>query len=167
MPTAQLRLPPEPESVGVARRMLRDHLTSWGIDGLEFPASQALTELATNAVIHARTDFVVTAQWSDDVLRVGVHDDSPRLPVQRSYAVDATTGRGLALVALLCRSWGVERDGTGKQVWFEVTTAAGAGADDVDLDHLDAEALLDAFADDEDDIATSDSSGRALLAWAA
>jgi anti-sigma regulatory factor (Ser/Thr protein kinase) len=166
MPTAQLQLPPEPESVGIARRMLRDQLIDWRIDGLEFAASQALTELATNAVIHARTDFTVTVEWSEDVLRVCVHDRSPKLPVQRTYALDATTGRGLALVARLCRSWGVERDGTGKQVWFEVSAGAGVGDDDVEPD-LDAEALLDAFADDEGDIAVSGSDGRALLAWAA
>jgi hypothetical protein len=143
---------------------LRDRLTAWGIDGLEFAASQALSEVATNAVIHARTEFAVTIEWSDDVLRITVEDASRKLPIERHYAPDSTTGRGLALVALLSRAWGVERVGTGKQVWFEVVTGVGVGADDLEVgDDLDADALLAAF-DDADDMAASGPAERAPLA---
>jgi anti-sigma regulatory factor (Ser/Thr protein kinase) len=123
MPTAQLRLPPEPRSVQTARRMARDTLASWGLDTMEFAASQGLTELATNAVLHARTDFEVTLDWSDGVLRVCVRDYSRKPPRQRNYAAEATTGRGLSVVDRLCQSWGVEPTPDGKQVWFEVTEA--------------------------------------------
>jgi hypothetical protein len=50
--------------------------------------------------------------------------------VQRSYAVDAATGRGLRLVNRLCRSWGVEKAEPGKRVWFELREGESAGAAD-------------------------------------
>lgn len=141
MPSERLRLPPEPSSVGTARHLLRQMLERWELEGLEFAATQALTEIATNAVIHARTDFEVVIDWDGEVLRVCVHDRSPRLPMPRRYGLDATTGRGLAMVDRLCRSWGVEATEDGKQVWFEVASA----------DHGGAEADLTAlFADDID-----------------
>ncbi|HEU5035255.1 MAG TPA: ATP-binding protein [Mycobacteriales bacterium] len=141
MPAEHLRLPPEPSSVGAARSLLRRALSQWDLDGLEFAASQALTELATNAVIHARTPFEIAILWNGERLRVCVEDHSPRLPARRSYAVDATTGRGLGMVERLCRSWGVETFEDGKRVWFEVAPG--------DLSEDDAE-ILPMFSDDLD-----------------
>lgn len=142
MPSAQHRFSPEPSSVGRARRFVRTMLVHWQADDVEFAASQALTELATNAVIHARTEFVVAIVWDRDVLRVDVHDGSVKPPVQRRYAPDAATGRGLALVERLCRSWGVDQQAEGKTVWCEITAEMGDGVGAPDLD-----AFLDA--DDE------------------
>jgi anti-sigma regulatory factor (Ser/Thr protein kinase) len=127
MPFGEFRLPPEPRSVGIARRRLREQLAEWGLDDLEYEACQALTEIATNVVLHARTDFVVRVEWSAYVLRVCVRDYSTKLPIQRDYAAEATTGRGLTVVQTMCRSWGVERTGDGKQVWFELAVEAPAG----------------------------------------
>lgn len=154
MPSEQVRLAPEPSSVGSARAMLREALTRWDLDDLEFAASQALTELATNAVIHARTEFVVSVTWENEVLRVCVEDSSPRLPAQRNYAIDATTGRGLALVDRLCHSWGIERTDVGKRVWFEVIEGEDAFGDDGDL--------LALF-DDDGDEETANGRGAVVL----
>jgi anti-sigma regulatory factor (Ser/Thr protein kinase) len=131
VPEVQLRLPPDPRSVARAREGLRAALTEWKIEELEFAATQALTELATNAVLHARTDFQVTAEWDGLVLRVCVGDGSPRLPQQRNYPADSATGRGLALVDRLCRAWGAETTDAGKQVWFELTEADAARGDEL------------------------------------
>ena len=158
MPTAQLRLAPAPESVGAARRMLRETLAGWGLSVLEFAASQALTEIATNAVIHARTAFQVTVEWADDVLKVCVEDGSSRLPVQRRYAADATTGRGLSLVDRLCRTWGVRRTDAGKQVWFEVTATDNT---EKSLAEFDADLLLELF---DEPVSTDSGRGTAKLA---
>lgn len=133
MPTADLSLAPEPSSVGAARRFLRATLEQWGVGELEYAANQALTELATNAVIHARTPFEVTIEWADDVLRVLVVDRSPQLPVQRSYRADAATGRGLAVVSSLCRSWGSEPRAGGKAVWFDLTRGSARAVADHDV----------------------------------
>jgi anti-sigma regulatory factor (Ser/Thr protein kinase) len=147
MPTANARLAPEPRSVAAARRLLRDMLERWDLGDLEFAASQALTEIATNAVLHARTAFDLAIDWDGEVLRVCVADASARMPVQRRHSVEATTGRGLALVETLCRSWGVQVTDQGKQVWFELAKAQQTAGGDPDLDVFD----LDAFPDLDDE----------------
>jgi anti-sigma regulatory factor (Ser/Thr protein kinase) len=144
VPSAQHRFSPEPSSVADARRFVRSWLTDWNAADLEFAAAQALSELATNAVIHAKTDFVVVIDWNRDVLRLCVEDRSPKLPVARSYAPDAATGRGLALVSTLSRAWGVDERAGGKTVWCEITPDAG---------HVVGEPDLEAFFDIDDALA--------------
>jgi serine phosphatase RsbU (regulator of sigma subunit) len=57
------------------------------------------------------------------------------------------TGRGLALVAALSRSWGVERHAAGgKTVWAEIDpTTVPAASDDADVDSILAELAADDF----------------------
>lgn len=144
MPSAQRTFASDPRSVGDARTFLRSTLAGWRAEDLEYAAAQALTELTTNAVIHARTDFEVLVQWQDNVLRVCVHDGSLKPAVERSYAADATTGRGLRLVSSLCRSWGVEMSADGKTVWCELT---------LDWVSIDGEPDLDDFLALDDELA--------------
>ena len=82
-----------------------------------------VTELATNAVLHAGTAFRVVIDQSDSHIVVRVKDGSARVPAVRHYPTDAMTGRGLALVAQLADAWGVQPSATGKEVWFEVSYA--------------------------------------------
>lgn len=115
---------------GHVRRVLREH----GADELEETAELAVSELATNAVLHARTPFTVAVRRAPSGrVRVEVADVSPA-PVQlRRFGVSATTGRGLALVASVSHDWGVEvAERAGKTVWFEPRPAGPAddGSDD-------------------------------------
>jgi len=106
-----------------------------------------VSELATNAVIHARTPFTITVSRDGDTIRVGVHDRSAVSPRRRAYGLDATTGRGLRLVATIASNWGIDAEPGGKVVWFEVRREglrddASAWYADVDVEYL-----LDAFGD--------------------
>lgn len=83
----------------------------------EFAASQLVSELATNAVIHARTRFSVSVSLEGDCLRLTVADRSPRSPVTKSHSREATTGRGLSLVGALSDDWGVQHHQGGKAIW--------------------------------------------------
>jgi anti-sigma regulatory factor (Ser/Thr protein kinase) len=74
-------------------------------------------ELVTNAVQHARTDFVVRVDVCADAVRVEVHDDNPRRPILNTPPPFATSGRGLALVTSLADEWGVDADDDSKVVW--------------------------------------------------
>ena len=76
----------------------------------------------TNALLHARSACTVALAIEDTVVRVEVSDASPTLPTLPSGAppIDAVTGRGLFLVSVLAREWGVTRRAAGKCVWFEV-----------------------------------------------
>lgn len=113
-------LPAAARSVAGARQLVRQTLSDWTAPQYEWTAAQLLTELVTNAVIHAGTPVTVCLALFADRLRVEVRDGSPRLPAQRSYGVQATTGRGLQLVSVLATSWGVSIDEGGKTVWCEV-----------------------------------------------
>ncbi|MFC5663597.1 ATP-binding protein [Kitasatospora misakiensis] len=59
-------------------------------------------------------------------LRVEVADASRIAPAPRRAGadVDATNGRGLELVELLCDRWGWYPDGSGKRVWCEISPDA-------------------------------------------
>ena len=81
-----------------------------------------VSEVVTNAVLHARSDIRLDVQASTDTVRVEVHDASPVEPRVHHFRLTSGTGRGLRMVEQLARRWGVEADPArgGKIVWFEV-----------------------------------------------
>jgi len=104
-----------------ARAFLVRTLVDWGLAGAAEPAAQVVTELVSNAVQHARTPCRVLVTLDDAGLHVGVRDFGHRAPVRiRPVAVDAPSGRGLHLVALLSRSWGVLEHRPGRTVWADL-----------------------------------------------
>lgn len=120
-------------SVASARRYVRGVLRGLDAEDLEEAAELAVSELVTNAVLHARTDFSLAVRTlPSGRVRIEVRDSSPAPLQPRHFATTATTGRGLQLVASLSTNWGVEQlsPGPGKVVWFEPRV-------------LDAEPLLD------------------------
>lgn len=108
-------------SVGEARRFVRRALVDMGAEELEFEACQVVSELATNAVIHAATPFQVELERDGDNLEIRVSDGSEKSPVTKAHSDQATTGRGLRLVAKLATDWGTELTPGGKTVWCILT----------------------------------------------
>jgi len=125
-----------------ARRFARELLASWELDECEWVLLQLLSELATNAVIHARTAYTVSITDDGARTRLSVRDASPRTVVPRQYGADSTTGRGLQLVAQMSRAWGVEEHPDGKTVWVEIDPSPAQDVAEADVDEL-----LNAFAD--------------------
>jgi anti-sigma regulatory factor (Ser/Thr protein kinase) len=79
-----------------------------------------VSELAANAILHARSPFSVRRLVGPTQVRLEVTDQGDGVPARRHYGTDATTGRGLAIVDGMSDRWGVEQlDGT-KTVWCEV-----------------------------------------------
>jgi anti-sigma regulatory factor (Ser/Thr protein kinase) len=113
------------ESVSAARRFVERAVREWGDEGLAEEAALVVTELATNALIHARSRFAVSVRRADDVVRIAVTDASVRVPVARSRSAQATTGRGMRLVTAFADAWGVERHLDGKTVWCTLRRAPG------------------------------------------
>ena len=143
MPSAEATLPGAVSSVPPARHFVESVLTAWGAAGTAWTATLVVSELVTNSVLHARTEFRLRVSLdAEQTVRLEVSDTSLRLPQPRSYGVGATTGRGLRLVAELSDDWGVDRRADGKTVWVLLSASGGPG-DDVD-------ALLQAFGDDLD-----------------
>jgi anti-sigma regulatory factor (Ser/Thr protein kinase) len=96
-------------------------LQGWGIPrDTVADAVLLVSELVTNALLHARSAPSVEVTYGVGVIRCDVIDNSPLVPRRRHYANDAVTGRGIALVEALAARWGSERDGVGKRVWFEL-----------------------------------------------
>jgi anti-sigma regulatory factor (Ser/Thr protein kinase) len=128
-------------SAAEARRFVRHALADCGLSDCEEVATLAVSELVTNAVLHARSVFELVLQASGDEVRIEVHDASPILPVRKNYGIDAGTGRGMLLVEALTERWGAEPTGSGKVVWFEIRSR---GAEEERMAfELDAETLAD------------------------
>ncbi len=115
-----MTLPPAAASVPRARRFVCDSLRHLDAAAACDDAEALVSELATNVVLHARTSFTVEVSRAGQTVRVCVLDSSPVQPRVRHYGTEATTGRGMRLVASLSAAWGVEPAGTGKTVWFEL-----------------------------------------------
>jgi anti-sigma regulatory factor (Ser/Thr protein kinase) len=118
--SASLDLAANARSAAAARHFVTDTLSGWGCEGLVETAALLTSELVTNAVLHARTPIRVVLTRLDDGVQVGVTDQSPRSPVRRRSAEDATTGRGLELLDRLASSWRVDVDRDGKTISFVV-----------------------------------------------
>jgi anti-sigma regulatory factor (Ser/Thr protein kinase) len=146
MTKAEVILPSAVSSVPTARHFVESILTGWGRTDLAWTATLLVSELAANAALHARGEqFTVRIQLEGDGVRLEVSDSSLRPPRQRSYAEDATTGRGLRLVADLSDAWGVTPSTSGKTVWVTLHAPDAVGEP---TDEFDVEALLEAFADE-------------------
>ncbi|MDQ1668415.1 MAG: hypothetical protein QOE40_476 [Actinomycetota bacterium] len=117
----RLRLDPVPESARLARQFVTEALDEAGQPVLSDAATLLVSELVTNAMLHARTDIEVCVITSPGGVRVGVTDHSPQPLQRRGYGTSATTGRGLALLDIMAERSGTdsEPDG-GKTVWFEL-----------------------------------------------
>ena len=125
---------------------------AWGLDEPGWTATQLISELATNCVIHARTEFVVEITREGDRVRVRVRDSSPAVPAARRYGQESTTGRGLRMVESMSLQWGVELHSTGggKSVWYELDTSGrNTALTWDDGEEVDLDALLDQVGDDD------------------
>lgn len=117
-------IPPEAGSVPIVRKFVRD--LEWSKDeDSDMRLSLLVSELVTNAVLHARTNFAVRVTMTATAIRVSVTDGSPNLPERRNYDVLQPTGRGLHLVDSLSDRWGVDLQPPGKTVWFELDRLEG------------------------------------------
>jgi anti-sigma regulatory factor (Ser/Thr protein kinase) len=103
-----------------ARAFVTDALTRWDHTELAETASLIVSELATNAIIHARTAFTVTVASLVDGVRITVRDSNTKLPRRRDASPAASSGRGLDIVAKLARNWGAVTTQDGKLVWAEL-----------------------------------------------
>jgi anti-sigma regulatory factor (Ser/Thr protein kinase) len=138
----------DPALVRYARSFVRRTLREWEVEVFLDDAQLIASELVSNAVLHARTEVRLTlrsdgASW----VRVEVKDHNSRMPTQLTCPVDATSGRGLAIVEELAASWGVTRDGDGKMVWADLgqQLTPGDEADCAEVRDLDATAKLSAM----------------------
>ncbi|CAM5731012.1 hypothetical protein SALBM311S_00884 [Streptomyces alboniger] len=141
---AHSTLPGSPLAPGSARALLRAALAEWRErelpgtehlgDRLAGDAVVVVSELVTNAVVHAGTDVEVSCRVEAETgsLVVEVLDHHPsRAPRDAEPSYEAPEhGRGLRLVAALAESWGVTYRTGAKTVWARLPAHAAPPAEE-------------------------------------
>jgi len=126
-------LTPEPQSAPRARAVVREVLRGSRIESVLDAAELCVSELVTNAVLHAGTQIQLEVRYAASIVRLSVRDHSPNVPVLVRHTRTASTGRGMAMVAAVADAWGIDQhDGRGKTVWCELTERS-ASTPDLDI----------------------------------
>ncbi len=109
------------QSIVRARRFAAETL-----DGIDRELADSITvmvsELVTNSVRHAASEFVLSLERDDARIRVAVSDEGEQRPSLRDPGPTEQSGRGLQIVDALSDDWGVTETAghSGKTVWFVV-----------------------------------------------
>ncbi len=133
-------LPPEPGRVPVLRAAVRSTLAGWGVTADADVAELVVSELASNAVRHARAPYDLELRWDGHTLagRLVHGGDRPHAAAAPPGAADAEhpagldelgeSGRGLLLVAALTSAWGTDPTPPGgTSTWFHLQGPRAAG----------------------------------------
>ncbi|MEU4558871.1 ATP-binding protein [Actinoplanes sp. NPDC023936] len=119
----QTRLAPHPTSVPVARELVKQACEAWQLLDLRHDAVLIMSELSSNAVEHAGTEFVITVSRRGSDLHLAVRDSDTRYPHLDESAPGgpqlplSERGRGLRLVHATAAGWGAMPAHGGKVVW--------------------------------------------------
>ena len=123
---AVFRVSGDAAEIATARRFVANHGKAWGYQRVLDDALIVVSELVTNAIVHARSACDLRVKDADHILRIEVIDGGHGSPELQQPSEQAEHGRGLLLVSAICEAWGVDtlEDGR-KMVWAELT-----GSDD-------------------------------------
>lgn len=114
---------PSAESVAVVRGFVAEVCAQWHLNATSDVAVLLASELATNAVRHARTPVTVWLARRPDRLVLSVEDSSTAQTARRSVDDLDDSGRGLQIVDALAERWGQKEVPAGKLVWAEIRTS--------------------------------------------
>ena len=124
---SELRLRPESAAPSLARAAIA--AAASGLPAVVVADAELLTsEVVSNAVRHAELDpsqDIVVRIVADGYVRVEVVDQGPPFEPDLRRPGSGSRGWGLLLVDAVATSWGVEREGSGNRVWFEVGARRG------------------------------------------
>jgi anti-sigma regulatory factor (Ser/Thr protein kinase) len=122
----------EPLSASKARDFVSAHLAQHGLWYLVEEVRLVASELATNALSHARTPFVVTLSQTDALVILAIRDGSASVPFRAMPEPMDPGGRGVTLVESLSQDWGVSSVRRGeKSVWASFATQTRPGSSTV------------------------------------
>ena len=113
---------PAPAACRGARELVRTVLADIGSRRSTYAAELVASELAGNAVRHARSSFEVRLSLLEGAVRIAVTDETPVRA--ESWELPVAHDHGLGIVASLALGWGYEPLAGGKLVWADVPCAA-------------------------------------------
>ncbi|MFI0219052.1 ATP-binding protein [Streptomyces lydicus] len=112
----EVALAPDPVHICGLRHSTATLMRRWAVPpSLADDVILVVSELASNAVEHGHGTVALRMWHADGTLHVEVRDDNPAPARLRDAGETDVCGRGLFLVAVLARSWGVSDDG--KTTW--------------------------------------------------
>ncbi|MEU6763575.1 ATP-binding protein [Streptomyces sp. NPDC046853] len=136
----------EPEEVAALRRIVRLHLTQWGLPEVVEAAQLCVSELVANVITHvgSHTPTTFGLTMRDTCVRIEIGDpDTRALPTLLAAEADAESGRGMALLDAVADRWGVILRSDTKVTWCELATGLGSPTDHTGGPRVDrAEALI-------------------------
>ena len=114
-----------------ARRVIGALLPVWELPQLRETAELVVSELVTNAYLHApgSDSFELEMVRRENGVRLALADGSSIRPMLRELGGEQPRGRGMALVTALTSGWGAEEHHGGKRVWVDL---------DLEFDSVDA-----------------------------
>ncbi len=114
----QLMLEPELGSIAGARQAVREALSETPDADLREAAVLAVSELATDAVLHTNAEVRIRIVVNGSAVRVEIEDHN-HVPARRPCSQTAVTGRGLIVEEYVDR-WGATKTDHGRILWFEI-----------------------------------------------
>src|SRR4051794_3118568 len=119
----QLELADQADPSRAARRFTTEVLAELADAELVADAELIVSELVTNAMLHAVGPVRLRLEPRGQGVRLEGSDGSPIAPLRGRPGAQATTGRGVRLIESLSARWGVSPTADGKTVWAELEPA--------------------------------------------
>ena len=119
-PSAVLQLDASENSPAQARRFVRKQCQAWDLMPIADAALVVVSELVTNAIVHAHSSCEVRLLRKPNVLRIEVADRGGGVPDVQAQDVDSESGRGMLLTSAYSAAWGVDTEPAAKIVWAEL-----------------------------------------------
>jgi anti-sigma regulatory factor (Ser/Thr protein kinase) len=116
---ASIDVPATIDGPAAARRVIAALLPVWELPALRDSAELVVSELVTNAYLHApgSDSFELEIVRRENGVRIGLADGNSIRPMLRELGGEEPSGRGMSLVAALASAWGAEDHHGGKRVW--------------------------------------------------
>lgn len=119
---ASADLPATPHAPAAARGLVRALLGAWELRDLADDASLVVSELVTNALVHAPgvDTFELEVVRRSRGVRLSLADGSAVAPLVREMQHESEGGRGMRIVEALASGWGADEHHGGKRVWVDL-----------------------------------------------
>jgi CheY-like chemotaxis protein/anti-sigma regulatory factor (Ser/Thr protein kinase) len=114
------RFPVDLSSPTEARRFAVAVLDEWAMGAIRDDAGLLVSEVVTNAIVHAESPAELTMSVEGDLVRFVVRDWGGGALTLRNPTATTPDGRGLRIVDRLSQDWGTSTSPNGKLVWFSI-----------------------------------------------